>query len=186
MTLRNRNSLAFEHLAGGTRRALVQGNQYRSAFRRSPQRTVSLRRLKMKARCASLLAVLLVAGALQAMAASLITKAQAEKDALAAVGGGTVTLAVSTPTSARRRGRLTLPGGPTNTKCGSMPTRERFSRSSRNLSRVGARLGKSCNPRCQAKRASHRSPPKRAPRTRSRPPPAPGFFLHPSELGFFL
>lgn len=48
----------------------------------------------MKARCASLLAVLLVAGALQAMAASLITKAQAEKDALAAVGGGTVTLAV--------------------------------------------------------------------------------------------
>jgi putative copper export protein len=48
----------------------------------------------MKARFASLLAVLLVAGALQAMAASLITKVQAEKDALAAVGGGTVTQAV--------------------------------------------------------------------------------------------
>jgi uncharacterized membrane protein YkoI len=44
----------------------------------------------MKSRFASLLAVVLVAGALQAMAASLITKAHAEKDALAAVGGGTV------------------------------------------------------------------------------------------------
>jgi len=48
----------------------------------------------MKPRFASLLAVVLVAGALQAMAASLITKAQAEKDALAAVGGGTVIQAV--------------------------------------------------------------------------------------------
>jgi uncharacterized membrane protein YkoI len=44
----------------------------------------------MKARFAKLLVVVLVAGALQAMAASLITKTQAEKDALAAVGGGTV------------------------------------------------------------------------------------------------
>jgi len=44
----------------------------------------------MKTRFASLVAVVLVAGALQAMAAGMISKAQAEKDALAAVGGGTV------------------------------------------------------------------------------------------------
>ncbi len=48
----------------------------------------------MKARFASLLAAILVAGAVQAMAAGLITKSQAESDALAAVGGGTVLQAV--------------------------------------------------------------------------------------------
>lgn len=48
----------------------------------------------MKTRLSMFLAVLVVAGAVQAVAAGLITKAQAEKDARAAVGGGTVTLAV--------------------------------------------------------------------------------------------
>jgi uncharacterized membrane protein YkoI len=49
----------------------------------------------MKTRFTSLLlAVFLVGGAVQAIAASLISKAQAEKDALAAVGGGKVILAL--------------------------------------------------------------------------------------------
>ena len=48
----------------------------------------------MKTRLSMLLVVVLIAGVLSAAAAGLITKAQAEKDALAAVHGGTVTLAV--------------------------------------------------------------------------------------------
>ncbi len=48
----------------------------------------------MKTRVTMLLAVFLVACAIQGMAATLISKAQAEKDALAAVHGGTVILAV--------------------------------------------------------------------------------------------
>lgn len=48
----------------------------------------------MKTRISTLLVVVLIAGVLSAAAAGLITKTQAEKDALAAVGGGTVTLAV--------------------------------------------------------------------------------------------
>jgi uncharacterized membrane protein YkoI len=41
-----------------------------------------------------LLVVVLIAGVVSAAAAGMITKAQAEKDAIAAVHGGTVTLAV--------------------------------------------------------------------------------------------
>ena len=48
----------------------------------------------MKTRFTMFLAVVLVAGALEAVAAGLITKTQAEKDALAAVHGGTVALVV--------------------------------------------------------------------------------------------
>ncbi len=48
----------------------------------------------MKARISTLLVVILVVGVISAAAAGTITKAQAEKDALAAVHGGTVTLAV--------------------------------------------------------------------------------------------
>jgi uncharacterized membrane protein YkoI len=48
----------------------------------------------MKARISTLLVVVLIAGVLSAAAAGLITKAQGEKDALAAVGGGKVILAV--------------------------------------------------------------------------------------------
>ena len=48
----------------------------------------------MKTRFTMFLAVVLVAGAAQAFAAGLISKAQSEKDALAAVGGGTVIQAV--------------------------------------------------------------------------------------------
>ena len=48
----------------------------------------------MKTRIASLLAVVLVAGVVQVMASTLISKTQAENDALAAVGGGTVVQAV--------------------------------------------------------------------------------------------
>lgn len=44
----------------------------------------------MKTRLMLWLTVVLVAGAMQAFAAGLISKSQAEKDALAAVGGGTV------------------------------------------------------------------------------------------------
>jgi uncharacterized membrane protein YkoI len=43
---------------------------------------------------AALLSMVLLAGAVQAMAAGLITKSQAETDALNAVGGGNVTLAL--------------------------------------------------------------------------------------------
>src|SRR5215469_13472945 len=59
-----------------------------------PIETVSLRRLKMKTRVVSVFAVVLVAGVAQLLASSLISKARAEKDALAAVGGGTVIQAV--------------------------------------------------------------------------------------------
>jgi len=48
----------------------------------------------MKTRIAGVFAVVLVAGVAQLLASSLITKARAEKDALAAVGGGTVIQAV--------------------------------------------------------------------------------------------
>ena len=48
----------------------------------------------MKARVSLLLVVVLIAGVMTAAAAGIISKATAEKDALAAVGGGTVTLAV--------------------------------------------------------------------------------------------
>ena len=48
----------------------------------------------MKNRIAGVFAVVLVAGVAQLLASSLISKAQAEKDALAAVGGGTVIQAV--------------------------------------------------------------------------------------------
>ena len=48
----------------------------------------------MKTRISVLLVVVLIAGVISAAAAGTITKAQAEKDALAAVHGGTVTLAV--------------------------------------------------------------------------------------------
>ncbi len=48
----------------------------------------------MKARISTLLVVILIAGVISAAAATVITKAQAEKDAVAAVHGGTVTLAV--------------------------------------------------------------------------------------------
>ncbi len=48
----------------------------------------------MKARISLLLVLILIAGVVGAAAAGIITKATAEKDALAAVGGGTVTLAV--------------------------------------------------------------------------------------------
>lgn len=48
----------------------------------------------MKARLATLLIVILVAGVISAAALGTITKFQAEKDALAATHGGTVTLAV--------------------------------------------------------------------------------------------
>ncbi len=48
----------------------------------------------MKARISLLLVVVLIAGVVSAAAAGVISKATAEKDALAAVGGGTVTLAV--------------------------------------------------------------------------------------------
>jgi len=47
----------------------------------------------MKARLSLLLVVILIAGVVSASAAGIISKATAEKDALAAVGGGTVTLA---------------------------------------------------------------------------------------------
>ena len=48
----------------------------------------------MKSRISVLLVVVLIAGVISAAAAGTITKAQAEKDALTAVHGGTVTLAV--------------------------------------------------------------------------------------------
>src|SRR5215471_3107212 len=48
----------------------------------------------MKTRIASLLAVVLVVGVVQVLASTLISKTQAENDALAAVGGGTVIQAV--------------------------------------------------------------------------------------------
>ncbi len=49
----------------------------------------------MKARISTLLVIVLIAGVIGAAAAgTLISKTTAEKDALAAVGGGTVTLAV--------------------------------------------------------------------------------------------
>lgn len=48
----------------------------------------------MKTRIAGVLAVVLVAGVVQLLASSLISKTQAENDALAAVGGGTVIQAV--------------------------------------------------------------------------------------------
>ena len=48
----------------------------------------------MKTRVSVVLIVVLIAGVIGAAAAGTITKAQAEKDALAAVHGGTVTLAV--------------------------------------------------------------------------------------------
>lgn len=48
----------------------------------------------MKRRAGWLLTILVLIGAMQAMAAGLITKQQAEQDALNAVGGGTVILAV--------------------------------------------------------------------------------------------
>jgi hypothetical protein len=48
----------------------------------------------MKTRIIGVLAVVLVAGVVQLAASSLISKAQAEKDALAAVGGGIVIQAV--------------------------------------------------------------------------------------------
>jgi uncharacterized membrane protein YkoI len=48
----------------------------------------------MKARVVSVFAVVLVASVAQLLASSLISKARAEKDALAAVGGGTIIQAV--------------------------------------------------------------------------------------------
>jgi uncharacterized membrane protein YkoI len=48
----------------------------------------------MKTRVVSVFAVVLVAGVAQLLASSLISKARAEKDALAAVGGGAVIQAV--------------------------------------------------------------------------------------------
>ena len=48
----------------------------------------------MKTRVVSMFAVILIVGVAQSLASSLISKAQAEKDALAAVGGGTVIQAV--------------------------------------------------------------------------------------------
>ena len=48
----------------------------------------------MKTRVVSVLSIVMVVGVAQSLASSLISKAQAEKDALAAVGGGTVIQAV--------------------------------------------------------------------------------------------
>jgi len=64
----------------------------------------------MKTRVIGVLAVVLVAGVVQLVAHSLISKAQAEKDALAAVGGGTVIQAVLDTNMGRKTWSVDIAG----------------------------------------------------------------------------
>lgn len=64
----------------------------------------------MRSRVARVLAIVLVAGVVQLLAASLISKAQAEKDALAAVGGGTVIQAVLDTNMGRKTWSVDIAG----------------------------------------------------------------------------
>ena len=83
-------------------------------------------------RSLSLALVVLLIGSVLASAATLISKQQAEQDALIAVGGGTVTLVLKEKELGKIIWSVDITGATKNTKSGSTRTPERSFRSSPN------------------------------------------------------